>query len=269
MGNKDYLLGANDSELQRLQFQHNVWKGITDKFFDRLNLKQGIKILDAGAGPGFVSFDLLERTGSKSEITILEPSKLFFEHAGNYIKENGITNFKFINEIVENTELPDEYYDLIFARWVIAFVPDAEIFLSKLIKALAPGGIIAIQDYAYEGISLYPRGGAFEGIPDAVRKYYRSNGGDPYVTTKIPAIFRKFGMELIDFTPNCLAGEPQSGVYEWANKFFSTHIQHMADKEIISQKEADEMLADWVEHRNNPDAIFFSPIVVDAAGRKS
>ena len=41
----------------------------------------------------------------------------------------------------------------------------------------------------------------------------------------------------------------------------------MADKGIIDQNLADEMLADWLEHRNNPDSIFFSPIVVDAAGR--
>lgn len=266
--NKDYLLGANDSELKRLQFQHNVWKDITDKFFDRLNLKQEIKILDVGAGPGFVSFDLFERTGGKSEITILEPSDLFIRHAEAYTKEKRINNFKFINDKVENTELFKEYYDLIFARWVIAFVPDAGLFLEKLVEALAPGGIIAIQDYAYEGISLFPQGGAFDRIPDAVRKYYRSTGGDPYVTTKIPALFKKYGLETVDFTPNCLAGGPQSGVYEWAHKFFSTHIQHMADKEIISQREADEMLADWMEHRDNPDAIFFSPIVVDTAGRK-
>jgi ubiquinone/menaquinone biosynthesis C-methylase UbiE len=269
MADKDYLLGANNSELQRLQFQHNVWKDVTNKFFGRLNLKQGIKILDAGAGPGFVSFDLLERCGEHSEITIMEPSDLFISHAKAYAKEKGITNFKFINDKVENTELPEGYYDLIFARWVIAFVPDAELFLSKLVNALAPGGIIAIQDYAYEGISLYPRGGAFEGIPDAVRKYYRSNGGDPYITASLPAMFKNLGMKLIDFTPNCLAGGPNSGVYEWANKFFSTHIQHMADKNIISQTEADEMLGDWIVHRKNPDAIFFSPIVVDVAGRKS
>jgi hypothetical protein len=29
------------------------------------------------------------------------------------------------------------------------------------------------------------------------------------------------------------------------------------------------MLGEWIVHRKNPDAIFFSPIVVDVAGRKS
>jgi hypothetical protein len=42
----------------------------------------------------------------------------------------------------------------------------------------------------------------------------------------------------------------------------------MADKGVISRKLADEMLADWIEHRKHPDSIFFSPIVVDVAGRK-
>lgn len=269
MSDKEYLLGANDAELQRLEFQHNVWKGITNGFFDRLTLQKGIRILDVGAGPGFVSIDLLERTGIESEITILEPSELFMNYIKEYSANKNITNFKFINDTVENTALPENYYDFIFLRWVIAFVANPELFLSKLVKSLAPNGVIAIQDYAYEGISLYPRGGAFDEIPDAVRKYYNSTGGDPYVTTKIPKLFKEQGITLIDFKPNVLAGGPASGVYEWANKFFSTHIQHMADKGIIPQDKADAMLADWIEHRNSEDSIFFSPIVVDVAGRKS
>lgn len=269
MAEKEYLLGANDTELQRLQFQHDVWKDITEGFFNRLNLKKGIRILDAGAGPGFVSLDLLERTGKESEITVLEPSELFINYLKSYSANKKITNFKFINDKVENIPLPDNYYDFIFLRWVIAFVADPELFLEKLTSSLAPGGIIAIQDYAYEGISLFPQGGAFDEIPDAVRKYYNSTGGDPYITTKIPKMFKNLGIELIDFKPNVLAGGPHSGVYEWANKFFSTHIQHMADKGIVTQDKADAMLNDWIEHRNSEDSIFFSPIVVDVAGKKS
>ncbi|RPI18398.1 MAG: methyltransferase domain-containing protein [Ignavibacteriae bacterium] len=268
MAEKEYLLGANDTELQRLQFQHNVWKKITDGFFDRLSLEKGIRILDVGAGPGFVSLDLLERTGKESEITVLEPSELFINYIKDFSLKNNISNFRFINNTVENTELPANYYDFIFLRWVIAFVAEPELFLAKLVKSLAPRGVIAIQDYAYEGISLYPRGGAFDNIPDAVRKYYNSTGGDPYITTKIPGMFKENGIKLIDFNPHILAGNPSSRVYEWANKFFSTHIQHMADKGIVDQKTADEMLTDWIEHRESEDSIFFSPIVVDVAGKK-
>jgi hypothetical protein len=39
----------------------------------------------------------------------------------------------------------------------------------------------------------------------------------------------------------------------------------MVDKGIISQQEANAAQGDWNSHRENPDSIFFSPLVVDVA----
>jgi SAM-dependent methyltransferase len=268
MKNKDeYILGVNENELDRLKFQHNVWKEYTDKFFERLNIKKGWKALDAGSGPGFAAMDLLERVGDSGEVTILEPAEYYLNYFKEYCVKNKISNAKCIHGTVESSQLPQSYYNLIFARWVIGFVPDPELFLDKLVPALAPGGIIGFQDYAYEALAIYPRGGAFEKMPDAIRAYWRLEGGDPYIATRLPKMFKDRGIRLIDFTPLSRAGNPDSLVYEWAHRFFKVHIQVMADKGIITQQLADEMLADWIEHRNNPDSIFFSPIVVDAAGR--
>jgi hypothetical protein len=157
---------------------------------------------------------------------------------------------------------------MIFVRWVVSIVPFPQIFLNRLSSSLAPRGVIAIQDYAYEGLALYPRGGAFENMPDAVKKYYQTEGGDPYIAAKLPELFKKAGLEMIDFKPNCLAGKSDSGIYEWGHRFFTVHTQKMVEKGIITQKLADEMLADWREHKKNPDSIFFSPIVVDVVGQK-
>jgi hypothetical protein len=41
--------------------------------------------------------------------------------------------------------------------------------------------------------------------------------------------------------------------------------QHMIEKKLISQEEGNAMIADWLAHRANPNTLFFSPIVVDAA----
>jgi hypothetical protein len=93
----------------------------------------------------------------------------------------------------------------------------------------------------------------------------RPEGGDPYLTARLPAIFRKHGLRLIDFTPTCLAGEPASGITEWAHQFFSGHMQTMVNKGVISQQAADDAQIDWNRHREDPDSIFFSPLVVDVA----
>lgn len=268
MENKDYVLGINDYELNRLKFQHGVWKEITDSFFDKLNISFGSKILDAGAGPGFVSFDLLERTGSSGEVTALEPSEMYIRHLKNEIKNREINNIKVIHGSVETADLPEKYYDLIFARWVISFVPDADSFLDKLILALKPGGTIAFMDYAYEGLALFPKGGAFDNMADAVRAYWVHGGGDPYIGARLPGMFRKRNITISELFPMVQAGGPTSGVFQWADKFFTVHIQQMVEIGVIKQNEGDEMLKDWIEHRTNEDTIFISPTIIAIAGKK-
>src|SRR5688572_28707531 len=110
---KDYLLGVNEYELDRLEFQHSVWKEITESFFDRLNIGAGMKVLDAGSGPGFVSMDLRQRVGSTGEVTALEPSEMYLNHFKNTAEKNGWTNTKYIHGTAETAELPENYYDMI------------------------------------------------------------------------------------------------------------------------------------------------------------
>jgi ubiquinone/menaquinone biosynthesis C-methylase UbiE len=264
----EYLFGANEKELERLHFQHNVWRSVTEGFFSRIGVKEGWKCLDVGAGPGFVTMDLRKRIGEKGEITALEPMELFLDRLKNEAERKSWRNIKFINGSVEQSWLPENYYNLIFVRWVMSFVSFPFIFLERLISSLAPGGIIAIEDYAYEGLSLYPRGGACEHMADALRKYYKENRGDLFIAARLPSMYKEAGLEIIDYTPNCLAGGPESGVFEWAHGFFTMYIPIMADKGIISRQMSDDMIMDWRRHRENPDSIFFSPIVVDAAGKK-
>lgn len=264
---RDYLLGVSEDELERLKFQHEVWRPVTGAFLDRVGLRRGATCLDVGAGPGFVSADLCDRVGPSGEVTALEPSPFFLDHLQARAKADGRSNLKGLLGKVEETALPRAAFDLVFVRWVIAFVADVEGFLEKLVPTLRPGGVLAIQDYYYEGLSLFPRGGAFDGAADAVRAYYRSVGGDPYVTGRLPSLFKRLGLELVEYAPHSLAGGPGSGVMEWGHRFFSRHFGSMVEKKILAPELGDAMLADWVSHRGNRDAIFFSPLVVDVAGR--
>ena len=77
--NNDYLLGVNQQELERLQFQHSVWGPVTRKFLDRIGVQKGWRCLDVGAGPGFVSIDLRNMVGETGEVTALEPSEFYLD----------------------------------------------------------------------------------------------------------------------------------------------------------------------------------------------
>ncbi len=265
---KEYLLGVNKYELDRLEFQHSVWRDLTESFFDRLKIGKGMKVLDAGSGPGFVTMDLRNRVGDSGEVTALEPSKMYLDHFRNYSEEKGWKNTKFILGTAESAELPENYYDIIFARWVIGFVPDPELFIKKLKLALKPGGILAFQDYAFHGLNLYPRGGSYEKLSPAVEEYWKSTGGDLRIAARIPGIYKEHGLKLVEYRPNTLAGSPGSGVFEWHHLFITQHVPLMVEKNIISEETGKAILEDWNRHRSNPDSLFFSPLVVDMAGVK-
>jgi SAM-dependent methyltransferase len=265
---KEYILGSNVDELERLRFQHNVWKDVTDEFLRKINIQRGWKCLDVGAGPGFVSFELADIAGDEGEVTALEPMEIYCENIRKVRDKKYTGNLKIITGNIEDVNLEENYFDLIFLRWVINFLPDPEQIILKLNSSLKKGGIIAIQDYVYEGLALHPRGSEFDNVHDAVMKYYRSGGGDPYFPVKLSEIFRENDIELIEFSPHVLCGRSDSDVFQWGNLFFTKHIPKMIEENIISKEEGDAMLNDWLEHRQNPDAFFFTPVVVNAAGRK-
>jgi len=265
---KEYILGINEEELERLRFQHGVWKKVTDDFFDRIDIRQGWKCLDVGAGPGFVARDLRERVGPEGEVAVLEPAEYYIEYFREYALQQGWKNIEYFSGTAENIALPKEHYDFIFVRWVIGFVPDPVKFIKNLLPSLKKGGIIAIQDYLYAGLALYPKGGAFDNALDTVIRHWAAGGGDAFVAAKIPKIFRENGLQLTDYSPHCLAGGPNSDVIEWAHKFFTKHMDLMVASGATTKEMGDAMLAYWYEHRKNPDTIFCSPIVVDMAGRK-
>jgi len=267
--NGEYILGVNKSEFERLEFQHEVWKEVTDNFLNKINIKEGWKCLDVGSGPGFVTMQLLNYTGSSGEVTALEPGKDYLDHFKEECRIKNISNAVFIESSLENSDIEDNYFDLIYLRWVIDFVPEAKNFLLRLIRLLKKGGVIAIQDYAYEGLALFPKGGPFDNAAEYVKNYYAAGGGDPYFTVKVPMYFKENNVLLKEYSPVSLAGGNKSGIFQWAYWFFKIHLKTMSELNIVSQELAVEFQKDLDTHAEDPDMIFFSPVVVNIIGHKT
>ena len=265
----EYLLGDSAREIDRLRFQHSVWGPVTHRLFDRLNVGPGWRCLDVGAGPGLVSMDLRERVGDSGEITALEPSETFRAWLAGEVARRGWANLAIVSGNSYEADLPRDHFDLIFVRWVIGFVPNPEPFLQPLLAALKPGGVIALQDYVHEGCGLFPEGGAWDSFPEKMRRWWRSGGGDPYVAARLPGVMRHLGLEVIDYTPTSLTGGPGSRVMEWMERFLVAQLPVMVGRGIATQEEADTILADWRAHQAQAETVFFSPFVVDIAGRKA
>jgi SAM-dependent methyltransferase len=263
-----YPLGANDLELERLRFQHEVWGPTTRAFLERIGVAPGFRVLDLGCGPGLVAFDLAERVGADGEVVAIDESPRWIEHVEREILSRRLANVRTLRGRIQELDPARESFDLIFARWVLSFLPEPVAILRALARALKPGGLFAIQDYNHEGVSIFPESEGFRAVVRATRALYAQAGGDTWVAARAPALFRAAGLDTISVTPNVLCGGPGSGVFRWAGLFFPHFSGVMEQKGLLASEERRRFLSEWAERERDPDALFFSPIVVDAVARK-
>lgn len=263
-----YPLGTTDEELARLAFQHEVWGGVTRAFLDRLKLERGARVVDLGCGPGFVTAELAARVGRSGEVLAVDESARWIERVEQEAELHGWTQVRAERVRLQELELEEGAYDVLFARWVFSFVPEPAVVLARLVRALRPGGIVAIEDYNHEGVSLFPESEGFRAVVRATRALYGKFGGDVWVAGRVRSIFRKAGLETVALAPNVLCGAPGSPAFRWAGLFFPHFSQKMQEQGLLTAEERARFLAEWAERERDPDALFFSPIVVDAVARK-
>ena len=264
----DYLLGTTDHEVERLALQQGVWGGITSAFLDALQIPEGARALDAGCGPGHVTAELVRRVGSGGEVVALDESPRWIELVGARATADGWRNVAVTAGRIQDVELEPGSFDVVFLRWVLSFLPDPDAVLARLAAALKPGGVVAVMDYNHEGVSVFPESEGFRAAIRACRAAYAARGGDAFLMGRISTLFRGAGLEPFHLEPHLIAGGPDSDAARWMGAFFPFHTEGWVGEGLLSAADRARFLAEWDERLADPDALFFSPIVVAAAARR-
>jgi SAM-dependent methyltransferase len=246
---------------------------VTDAFLDALPLRRGARVLDVGCGPGLVLADLRARVGAAGSVVGIDESERWIGEVAALAGREGWGNVRAEARRVPLAGPPEGTleggpFDLVFLRWVLAFLPERERVLTSLARVLRPGGTLAVMDYNHEGLSLFPRSAGFEAMVRALRARYTQGGGDVFLMGTIPALFRAAGLEPAGLTPWVLAGGPGSPAFRWADAFFPHHSAGMLAAGLLSAAERELFLSEWAERRADRDALFFSPLVVTLVARR-
>ena len=265
----EYVLGSSDPELARLRFQQQVWSGVSERFLDRLHLHEGARVLDAGCGPGLMLESLRARVGTSGRVVALDSSPHWMACVARLCSEHGWRNVHLQQGELQSAPLEPKSFDLIWMRWVLSFLPDAQGIVNRLAGALRPHGILAIQDYNHEGVSLFPESAGFRAIVRATRALYAKRGGDVWIAGSLPRIARFAGLQMLELHPNVLCGTPSSDAFRWADAFFPHYSLAMEEAGLLSAGERRAFLDEWDARRRDPDAFFCSPIVIGMIARRA
>jgi SAM-dependent methyltransferase len=262
---RDYLLGTHDTEVRRLGHQHRVWRPRVLDAWRRAGIKTGSTVVDAGAGPGWASLDLAEIVGEDGRVIALERSARFSEIMMSAAAQRGFADVivPHVLDLVED-DLPDGEADAFWIRWVLAFVSDPALVVSKLARALKPGGAAVIHEYLnYESFTVVPDDGSIRGFTDQVVKDWRASGGEPDIGRDLPALLLDQGMRIVSMTPIVDVVQPSSFIWQWPASWLRNYPTHLVEAGKLTPEWARRVPEALAKAEADPKAIMITPTVME------
>lgn len=111
-----------------------------------LSVHPGMKVLDAGCGPGRLSLPLAEATAPGGEVTAVDVQEGMLEEVRMRAQKRDVPNIRFIHAGLGDGALETDYYDRAVLITVLGEIPEREAALQEIYDALVPGGILLIEE---------------------------------------------------------------------------------------------------------------------------
>jgi len=261
-----YLLGDATREAARLRAQARLWDPVSHALFDRLRIARGWKILEIGPGQGSLHLELRRR--AQAPVDAVERSEKFASRLKAIVKRDGFGSGQLWQTDLIDAPLTRSTYDLIFARWVFLFLPDPAAHIRKLVRALKPGGLLAIQDYHRDTFALIPRPPEWFSFILADRAFFASQGGDVSIGSRLPDLYSDAGLMLTDIEVTIKTGHPESAVWNWLTTYFMGVMDRYAEFPPFTRAQAAHLRRYWMHASKSATSRLIAPALVDVVGRK-
>ena len=122
----------------------------TGILIDRADVSEGMRVLDAGCGPGRVTIPLARRVGPQGEVVALDVQQGMLERVNANVARAGVTNVRTVLAALEGDAKALRGYGQAFDRVLLVTVlgelPDRDGALLSLCSALKPGGILSVTE---------------------------------------------------------------------------------------------------------------------------
>jgi len=116
----------------------------------RLELQPGMRVLDAGCGPGRVTIPLAKALVPGGEVVAVDIQSEMLRRAREKARSADVTNIRFCQLAIEPGNLGSERYDRAILVTVLGEIPDRQGALEELYRALNPGGILSVTEMIFD-----------------------------------------------------------------------------------------------------------------------
>lgn len=269
---REYVLGTDEAEFQRLGFQHRLWSDLAHQTWKHARIGPGRTVLDVGSGPGFATLDMAQIVGPGGSLLAVDESPAFLERLRAEARSRSLHTIRTLQcdaQRLDAAQIEPGSFDLAYARWVLCFVADAGAVVRGVARALKPGGRFAINDYFnYESMTIAPKHEAFSRAIRAVGRSWRDRGGDPDVVGRLPALCRAAGLRVTTLEVHQRLARPGETMWHWPDSFWKNYIPRLAASGHLSEAESREFFETWSRVSADPDAFMLLPPVFELVAEK-
>lgn len=266
--NQSYILGTDLEELFRLGVQHQVWAEEAQHGWRLANFKTGQTLLDLGCGPGYCTKELAFLTGKKGRVIGIDKSSSYIQFLNEVAANYGL-NIDGIHTDFDTMVLKPSSLDGIYCRWALAWIPNPEEILKKVVAALKPEGKMVLHEYYdWSTLQTEPRKEALEkGIRMAL-KSFKDSENEIDIGRHLPAMLERIGMKVIGFRPMSKIATVENGVWQWPKTFFQSYFPRLVSQNYLTLDEVNDALMELEELEKIVGATICTCLMVEIIAEK-
>lgn len=115
-----------------------------------LDLQPGMRILDAGCGPGRLTIPLAQKMAPSGEIVAMDLQEGMLQRVKQKAEASHINTIRYLHAGLGEGKLEREYYDRVVLVTVLGEIPDKVSALQEIFQALKPGGILSVTEVIFD-----------------------------------------------------------------------------------------------------------------------
>jgi len=115
-----------------------------------LDLRPGMKALDAGCGPGRLTVPLARAAGPDGQVLAVDIQAGMLQRARERVAAAGVKNVQFLQAGLGEEKLPSGEFDRAVLVTVLGEIPDQAGAMRELAAALKPDGILSVTEVIFD-----------------------------------------------------------------------------------------------------------------------
>ena len=263
MGDDDASYLLTNSELEtaaRFAGLESVFDPVTRAHLTRLGLPPGARCLEVGAGSGSIARWMADEVGPAGRVLAVDLDPRWCRRDDRRQLEVGAVDLR-------TQPVPTGPWDVIHERLVLQHLPERLDVLARLVDALAPGGLLLVEDFDTGEVRSVDRGGPdHELIARVARAFNRLLGTRGGLSDFAANSLRTLSDHGLEGTGASGYVAIDHGGVGWAS-VLAANAQQVRD-DLVGEGLTPAHLDRFLEVLADPDTVVGSSVLISAWGRR-